>query len=170
MKETGANCGGGEEEEEGEDNDDDDDNKDGNKEQGRQECGATVPALGPSGEGQEARILRPPLYDPVPPPPGGGALSSSKGGGVRVSIARPLTPSSLSPTANDDNENDYDEHKGKHDGNECKDSCLGILHIVWNRGTPVASCGCPRRLMQYSGYAHGSGATSGTPSGHLRCH
>jgi hypothetical protein len=68
------------------------------------------------------------------PPRGGGALSSSKGGGVRVSIARPLTPSSPSATANKDNKNNYDEHKGKRDGNECKDSCLGILHIVPNRG------------------------------------
>ena len=37
-------------------------------------------------------------------------------------------------TANDDDKNDYDEHEGKHDGNECKDGCLGILHIVRNRG------------------------------------
>ena len=134
MKETGADCRGGEEEEEeeeGEDDDDDDDDEDGDKEQGRQGCGAAVPAQGPSRESQEPRILRPPLRDPVP---GGGALSSLKGGGVRVSIARPLTPSLPSATANDDDENDYDEHKGKRDGNECNDGCLGILHIVRNWG------------------------------------
>ncbi len=84
MKETKANCGGGEEDEEGEDDDDDDDDnddddddddddnneddddKDGNKEQGQQECGASVPARGLSGEGQEPRILRPSLRDPAP--------------------------------------------------------------------------------------------------------
>ena len=59
-------------------------------------------------------------------------MSSSGGGRVRVSIARPLTPGLPSATANDNNENDYDKHNGKHDGDECKDSCLGILCIVRN--------------------------------------
>ena len=81
MKETGANCGGGEEEEDGEDDDDDNDDENGDKEQGRQGCGAAVLARGPSREGQEPRILRPPLRDPAPPPQGGGHFVIIKGRG-----------------------------------------------------------------------------------------
>ena len=61
-------------------------------------------------------------------------MSSLGGGGVRVSIARPLTPGLPSATANDNDKNDYDKHDGKHDGDKCKDGCLGILCIVQNWG------------------------------------
>ena len=45
-----------------------------------------------------------------------------------------MTPGLPSVTANDNNKNNYDKHNGKHNGDKCKDGCLGILSIMQNQG------------------------------------
>jgi hypothetical protein len=69
------------------------------------------------------------------PPPHPAHLPQLRGGGGGcVHLALPLTPCSPSMTANDNDNNDYNEHDGKHNNDKDEDGCVGVLHIMRNRG------------------------------------
>ena len=97
-------------------------------------------ALGPGGESQEPWIPHLPLRDPAASR--GGALG---GGHHHVHHVLPWPLRSPSTTANNDDENDYDEHDGNHNYNEDEDICVGILRILRIGDTPAASHQHPMR-------------------------